>query len=173
MTRQCLPTQSQQGPGHGNGDSRRDWWHKGTWNCLVWSAQGFPGRPQSYERTGRDWALRAPTAGWWLSPVPRAAGTNPRRHGISSSPRNLNSPEAELALAGRGTRTPRTRNQSFYCTKTPHTVLDVLGSWARSSVGTLGCSISVCSLPPPTKMKSGWECCKPDHCALDYSPRRD
>lgn len=62
MTGQCLATQSQDSPGDRNGDSRCDWWHKGTRNSL--------GHSQSAERTGRGWALRASTAGWRLSPLP-------------------------------------------------------------------------------------------------------
>lgn len=65
--------------------------------------------------------------------------------GIFSSPRRVNSPEGELTLTGCGTGTPQARPQSFYCTKTPHTVLDVPGGQAPACAGTLGCSISVCS----------------------------
>lgn len=86
-------------------------------------------------------ARLSPTAaGWWLSPTPRAAGTHPQGHGIFFSP------GIPRWLWDRNP--PQTQNQSFYCTKSPPTVLAVLGSRARSSVGTLGCSISVCSLPP-------------------------
>lgn len=48
---------------------------------------------------------------------------------------------------------PQARPQSFYCTKTPHTVLDGPGGQAPASAGTLGCSIRVCS-PPKINEKS-------------------
>lgn len=104
--------------------------------------------------------------------TPGTADTDPQGCGISFPPGTWILLKQSLPWLAVGQEPPQTRTQSFYCTKTPHTVLDVLGSQAQSSAGTLGCSSSVCS-PPKKKRKSGWECCKPDHCALDYSPRRD
>lgn len=87
----------------------------------------------------------------WVRAEPSPWGPTHRDMGFSVPPRNVNSPEAELPLTACGTGTPQIQTQSFYCTKTPHTVL---GSQARASVGTLGCSITVCS---PHQKNKKWK----------------
>lgn len=99
-------------------------------SCHSCRALGFLARSQTHEHRGET----EPCEHQLLSPTPATAGTNPQGCGLLFPPRNVNSPEVELSLAGCGTGTPQARTQSFYCTKTPHTVLGakhepVLGHW--------------------------------------------
>lgn len=105
---------------------------------------------------------------------PKSCWNNPQEHGIFVA-KNLNPPEAELALTCAGHRTnPRHGTRASIAqrllaqpwTHSGAKHVPVLGHWDAPSVFAP-------PNPPTKKMQSGWECCKPDHCALDYSPRRD
>lgn len=88
--------------------------------------------------------------------------------------RNLNSPKLELMLAciwPPGHKPPNAEREFLLHKDLTHSVRSARQQRGRSCRAT-ETLLHRCWLPFP-QMQSGCGCCNLDHCALDYSPRRE